>query len=205
MANDSFNWFALTAIIVVIIYGGQMGWFHSTSTSTTNVAPTVMLSPALENISDIHSVGLDIEPNEICVGQQTQGKIVSNMPNAICSIYYRIVDWKAYKNVVLNAEGKYTETVTLNSTGTAMFRTVCYLEGKYAVSNDDTLVVTTCDDGNESSGNESGHGSGTQMPCGSLWTPSGQSFCSANGFCLLSQTCTYIPPTSTVTARCECV
>ena len=198
--KDNTSWIIAIVLITVLIYGGNAGWFKSivNITDITNNQETIALSP--DNISTVFYIELDLEPNNICVGDETLGSIESNMPNAICSIYYNPGSWTLYKNVMLNNEGEYNEIVTIDSAGTALFRVVCYLDGEYAISNDETLVVEVCDDGSEG---DSSDGDMPPMVCSGVWNPT-ELTCS-NAICSIEgEVCNYIPATIIQPAKCAC-
>lgn len=91
------------------------------------------------------TVSISLMPNNICVGESTLGRITSNIPNGICSIFWNAGSGtNLYKNVVLDSSGSWSESNTMSTAGTAIFQVACVSGGRHAVSNQATLTVTSC-------------------------------------------------------------
>lgn len=132
--------------IVVVYYMGQQGFFKGkfsfTSPSTTPYAP-------LDNNKEFltYNVNLNLNPTNICVGGSTTGSITSNIPNGVCSIYANSGSgFNLLRNVNLNSAGSFSAIETMNTVGTAIFRTICCdNSGNCRVSNDVNIIVRVCD------------------------------------------------------------
>lgn len=135
-------------LALILIFGGNAGWLKNSMSITnaggTNGLNTIPYSPS--SIDPNYQVTVSLNPYSMCVGSFTEGKISSNMPNAVCSIYVSINDAPVilYKNVLLTSTGSYVDNVQVNSAGKAVFRVVCYTGSSYAISNSVTLSTNFC-------------------------------------------------------------
>lgn len=229
--KKNFNWFQLItvlsvlALVGVLIYGGMNNWFGVYLSSN----PTVTLNPEIEESS--YSVVLNLNPQPICVGEDSTGSISSNMNNAVCTIYVNVdaSGWEFYKNIVLDTNGNYEETQTLSTAGMILFRAVCYLDGKYKVSNTVTLNAEVCPDGDVDFC-ENNDTIGVycndlnvcvearmvcppctscvgrvcmQQPCSTIVNPTSQAMCD-QGYCGTGS-CAFVPADIVNPAKCLCV
>lgn len=102
-----------------------------------------------------YTITLDMNPNNICLGDQTTGTITSNMPGASCTIYYEtslIPGWFIYKGITLDANGEYEETQTLNTAGSIEFYVTCRYNEQNIDSNYETVTVEVCNGNGDGDG-----------------------------------------------------
>lgn len=165
------------------------------------------LSPEPTESSD-YEVSVDIEPNEICYGDQFYGEIESNIDNGVCRIFLNPMGegWTKLKDVDLNEDGYYRElSDPVRRLGYADIAVACSesvdkaMEGEYGVSEAERLNVINCTDGSDSS-DDGTSGPYEGMACSSV--PPGQETC-VQGACDQG-TCTYVSGTLFQSARCEC-
>jgi len=130
----------LIALAGVLIYGGSQGWFKSTYTLTQQ---TVQMQPETPLTGFYASISLN--PNPSCIGQPIDGRITSNMGNALCSIYFTNNQGRQlYKNVQLDNQGSYVETQTINIVGVVTFQAICFKDEKYKLTNSVALTTQAC-------------------------------------------------------------
>jgi hypothetical protein len=150
--DNSHVWFAAGAILVIAIvlyYGGQQGWFKAPIGVVYNIQNFQNSSSfPINQINSNYNVLLDLNPNTICVGDYSTGKITSNTgAYTPCATFTQsgATTWQLYKTVLLDANGVYTEAQRVNTAGTAQFIAVCCdSQRQCGVSNIETLVVDTC-------------------------------------------------------------
>lgn len=152
----------IISLAIVLIYGIKTGMFSKSTimyaiNQTNIIEKTVIITNQTEfmnstislnpdNEYDSYNVSLVVTPAVVCVGENAIGKITSNIKNGICSIFANIgAGFKVYKNIILDANGYYSETNTMNSVGRIVFIAVCCdLDRNCRISNDDALTVEQC-------------------------------------------------------------
>jgi hypothetical protein len=154
----------LAAVLVgAVIYGGITGWFKLTISNVFN-QPQAPLSPTTQFLT--YNVEISLNPSTICVGDSTTGSIDSNIYNGLCTVYINTGEgYKFLMNANLDAQGKWSTTVPINSVGQAYFMAACTDgESNYRISNVVTLTSQMCADSNPPDG------SGGQPPSGGGYT-----------------------------------
>lgn len=131
--------------LLIFLYGGTHGWFQFNFSNHISQP----LTPYPSNVVNYPSyfVILGLVPSTICAGGSTIGTISSNINNGICSIFFQTptTTWQLYANVNLNAQGDYSVTNTINTSGRADFVAVCCDgQNNCKLSNQVTLIVNPC-------------------------------------------------------------
>lgn len=166
---------------------------------------------------------MSMSPSNICVGDRTTGSLSSNMPNAICSVFTNVGSgWTFFGNAILDSNGRYSQSATINSIGTALFRATCAdTNGNYRISNEVMLTVTDCDsDGDGHSNSEEieagtdpfdpddypGAGQGTLCSAVVIPTDVGDkgAYCDDYGTCSDSTNCAHYWDYANKIHRCGC-
>lgn len=100
------------------------------------------------NSSNDYIVSLDMNPNNVCVGDSVTGTITSNTGvGSNCGIFSSVaaMDWQMYKIVIVDSNGIYTETNTANTIGTAKFAVACCdSQNRCGFSNSEIVTVSAC-------------------------------------------------------------
>lgn len=150
-----------------------------------------------------YNILIGFTPSSICLNNQTTFGLTSNMPNAICSLFWKPVTtstWKFGTNFALNGFGTFTRTENINTIGSWNYIVACMLNGRYDISNIATLTVNNCtipDSSNNDSDND-----GIPDDEESSYTCGVTSYCSA-GTCPVDYTCEEV--SSTEATWCACI
>ncbi len=143
--KQDYTWLVWVAIIGVLIWGGQAGWFKGIINigggSTQSLAPA---QPETEFLT--YNVYVSFSPNTLCVGGSTTGSITSNIPTGVCSIFMNTGSgWNLLLNANLNGAGSYSESRVISAAGQARVRaTCCDSSGNCKISNEASLTTTFC-------------------------------------------------------------
>jgi hypothetical protein len=151
MAKDK-TWIIILIIVIVLVYGFSQGWlnFDFSTLNYQNTNPfsqnSVPNPSNLQNQYNSYQASLYFNPNIICVGDSSTRHIETNIPNGICIILIKNNGiWNNYKNINLDASGKYSESQFINTVGTSSFITVCCdNQTNCKISNGATLIVNNC-------------------------------------------------------------
>lgn len=256
--SKNYTWVAVVAVALLFIgvfwYVGTHGGFKGFTINDINAHFPVSITEINdENTDDTYWVTLSLNPETICVGDTTRGSVASNMPMALCALFVNTGSGYAHlRNIGLDGTGSFSVTERINTAGTATFRALCILNGRYQISNEVRLTVEVCDDSDsepsyncfDSDGGinfdvygyceDSYHNAGfpdkcengqimewycddngicqyvyggscpsdNQLPCSASLIPSSQAMCDMR-YCT-SGTCTFVPATLVMPAKCEC-
>ena len=148
-----------------------------------------------------YEVKIELTPNPVCISEKVTGRIYSNMPNAVCRIWYQVVGNEPQKltDTVLDSTGSWEHTHTFSTSGSVDFKAVCMLGDRWAQSNKERLDVVSCGSTTttiKSTTTISYEG----MPCEQV--PPGQETCS-QGYCGTG-TCTFVPGNLVTPDSCVC-
>jgi len=152
-----------------------------------------------------YEVKIELTPNPACIGEDVTGRLYSNMPNAICRIWYQVVgnEPKKLTDAVLDSSGEWEYTHTFMASGSVDFKAVCMLNDRWAQSNKVRLYVDTCGSTTTTikpTTTTLASGPYEGMPCEQV--PPGQETC-AQGYCEAG-TCTFVPGNLVVPDSCVC-
>ena len=152
--NLTWLWVLLGAIVLggLLWYGASQGLFANLQipqifSPTFNFDKLPRPDSYISEDAD-YEVKLELIPPAICVGDQTTGRITSNMPRAYCRIFVSINNgaWQTLADIRLNNNGNFEQTETILSSGRARFVTICCdNDFRCKSSNFANLVVDPCD------------------------------------------------------------
>lgn len=164
--NNDYTWVWIIGLAVLILYGGNHGWFSSYS---YNDFPTP--TNLIEQDSS-YWVKLNIIPPVICAEDLIEGRIESNMYNDYCRIFVSVNggEWTNLLDVRLDNKGYFSQTERIMYPGTAEFvalccddKMVCKLSNRYSLISND---CSSSDDSDDSSSDDSDDSDSGIYTCG---------------------------------------
>jgi len=140
-------WILGVVFIVVLIIGGNAGWFKGLN--ITNLLQAVTPLPDKIQPNNLGYVSnLRFSPTTLCIGQSSFGSLDTNIPNGICTVFTKTNNgaWIMLNNINLDGNGDYSSTSPpFNSAETISFVTTCCDgNGNCKISNEVTITVNNC-------------------------------------------------------------